>query len=451
MCNTTSCKRTWAFLFCFTVFGSILVGTAAGQAISADATQPESGRWYKGNLHTHSLWSDGNDFPEMICHWYKSQGYHFLALTDHNILSQGEKWIDAEMPLKRGAIEPLERYRNAMGADWVQTRTVDGKQQIRLKPLNEFRPLFDEAGKFLLIQGEEITDHFERLPIHVNATNLHDLISPQGGKSVRETMSKNLQAVQRQSERIGRPIFAHLNHPNFGYAITAEDMAHVQEEHFFEVYNGHPSVNHRGDARHADMEHMWDIANTIRLGELKQPPLSGIATDDAHNYFGNQGASVGRGWVMVRTNRLTPESIIHALERADFYASSGVVLKDVSFDESIGELRIEIDAQDGVQYETRFIGTRENYDRATKPVLDKDGNELAVTQSYSEDVGKLLSKTTDHVATYRLQGDELYVRAVVTSNQSPENPAFDGQFQQAWTQPVGWRKWLDKVDKAAEK
>ena len=22
--------------------------------------------WYKGNTHTHSLWSDGNDFPEMI-------------------------------------------------------------------------------------------------------------------------------------------------------------------------------------------------------------------------------------------------------------------------------------------------------------------------------------------------------------------------------------------------
>ena len=34
----------------------------------------EEGRWFKGNTHTHSLWSDGNDFPEMIVDWYKKEG-----------------------------------------------------------------------------------------------------------------------------------------------------------------------------------------------------------------------------------------------------------------------------------------------------------------------------------------------------------------------------------------
>ena len=43
--------------------------------------------------HTHSLWSDGNGFPEMVADWYKSNGYHFLALSDHNVLSQGERWM----------------------------------------------------------------------------------------------------------------------------------------------------------------------------------------------------------------------------------------------------------------------------------------------------------------------------------------------------------------------
>jgi ABC-type glycerol-3-phosphate transport system substrate-binding protein len=28
-------------------------------------------RWFKGNLHTHSLWSDGDDYPEMIADWFK--------------------------------------------------------------------------------------------------------------------------------------------------------------------------------------------------------------------------------------------------------------------------------------------------------------------------------------------------------------------------------------------
>ena len=35
--------------------------------------------YWKGNLHTHSLWSDGDDFPEMIVDWYKRHGYQFLA------------------------------------------------------------------------------------------------------------------------------------------------------------------------------------------------------------------------------------------------------------------------------------------------------------------------------------------------------------------------------------
>src|SRR5205814_702981 len=33
--------------------------------------QDSGPRWWKGNLHTHSFWSDGDDFPEMIADWYK--------------------------------------------------------------------------------------------------------------------------------------------------------------------------------------------------------------------------------------------------------------------------------------------------------------------------------------------------------------------------------------------
>ncbi len=29
-------------------------------------------QWFKGNLHTHSYWSDGDEFPEVIMDWYKS-------------------------------------------------------------------------------------------------------------------------------------------------------------------------------------------------------------------------------------------------------------------------------------------------------------------------------------------------------------------------------------------
>jgi histidinol phosphatase-like PHP family hydrolase len=56
---------------------------------------PQQGNltWYKGNLHTHSLWSDGDAFPETAVSWYKEHGYHFIALSDHNILADHEKWV----------------------------------------------------------------------------------------------------------------------------------------------------------------------------------------------------------------------------------------------------------------------------------------------------------------------------------------------------------------------
>lgn len=388
-------------------------------------------RWYKGNLHTHSLWSDGNDYPEMIADWYKNQGYHFLALSDHNLLSRGDKWMDVALANKRGDIGGLARYRERFGDGWVELRDQEGKQQVRLKPLDEFRGRFEESGKFLMIQAEEITDKFEKLPVHINAHNLREAIRPQGGASVRETIANNIAAVEAQSQSLGRPILAHLNHPNYNWGVTAEDLAYVTGERFFEVYNGHPGVNHLGDAKHVGLERMWDIANAIRLGVLQSPPLFGLGTDDSHNYFGDRGSSPGRGWVMVHCDQLSPDSLIEAMKRGEFYASSGVTLKSVQYSQSSKQLKIEIDPAPGVQYTTNFVAT-----------IPPESVKLPLAgDSFNRDadwIGKVVKSVSGHVAEYQLQGRELYVRAVVTANIQPVNPSLKGQRQQAWTQPVGW-------------
>jgi hypothetical protein len=421
--------------------GSFVLFVAISALLSVvSADEPAAAKWYKGNLHTHSLWSDGNDFPEMICDWYKSRGYHFLALSDHNILSAGEKWIDESKAQTRDAIGGLARYRERFGDKWVEMRVKDGKQEIRLKTLAEFRPLFEEQEKFLLIQAEEITDSFQSLPIHVNATNLRDLIKPQGGNSLRETIANNLIAVENQSKAVGQPMLAHLNHPNYGYAVTAEDMAAVLQERFFEIYNGHPGVNQLGDKQHAGMERMWDIANTLRIVEFKSAPLMGLATDDSHNYFGTRGASPGRGWVMVRSSKLAAEPLMQALHAGDFYASSGIELANVRFDALKGRLSLEIAPKEGATYVTEFIGTLAGADVASEPVRDDQGQEVRATRRYSDQIGKVLGKVAGIKAEYQLTGDELYVRAVVTSSVAPENPSLENQKAQAWTQPVGWQK-----------
>jgi hypothetical protein len=45
------------------------------------------GRFWRGNLHTHSTQSDGHLSPENVCHLYREMGYDFIALTDHFLKS----------------------------------------------------------------------------------------------------------------------------------------------------------------------------------------------------------------------------------------------------------------------------------------------------------------------------------------------------------------------------
>ncbi|MEZ6125380.1 MAG: hypothetical protein R3C49_19705 [Planctomycetaceae bacterium] len=59
-----------------------------------------------------------------------------------------------------------------------------------------------------------------------------------------------------------------------------------------------------------------------------------------------------------------------------------------------------------------------------------------MTQIYSGDVGKVLHTVQGSTAAYEFTGDEIYVRAVVTSSKLHPNPSETGDFQQAWIQPA---------------
>ena len=381
--------------------------------------------WWKGNLHTHSLWSDGDDFPEMAVDGYKKAGYDFVAISDHNVLAEGERFVAADPTV-------LADYRKRFGEDWVEVRE-DG--QARLKTFEEYRSLFEEPGKFLLIQSEEITDRFEDKPLHVNATNVKERIEPQGGGSVREVLQRNVDAVLAQRERTGQRMFPHVNHPNFGWAVKVEDLIALQGEKFFEVYNGHPLVHNEGDELRPSTERMWDILLAERLSQ-GEPVMYGIAVDDAHNYraLDSQHSNPFRGWVRVRARELSADALVQAMENGDFYGSSGVELEDVFWDHEGLSLRIR--AAEGVQYRTAFVGTRRGYDRSTEEVSAGEGEDAAVLRRYSDDIGEVLAEAEGPEPVYRFQGDELYVRAKVVSTRLKANPYREGEYESAWVQPV---------------
>ncbi len=415
----------------------VLLAIMSTSAFAEDINLRSTGetQWYRGNMHTHSLWSDGDDYPEMIAAWYKEQGYSFNVFTDHNVLLHGERWIDVEK--NKGGKIAFDKLTAKFDGDWVQTRTKDERLQVRLK---NFDQIFDRLAvpqKFLLIQGEEITDGYRNLPVHMCVTNTTELLPPLHGESIVEVMQQNINAAVSRRERTGEKSLVHLNHPNFHYAITAEQLMQVIGENFFEVYNGHPTVNDSGDDTHPSTSRMWDIINTWRLAKLDLPVMYGLATDDGHAYHKTKpgdGAQPGRGWVMVLAKTLTPDALVTALEARQFYSSSGVTLNSIAVTNE--SMTVTVAADVDTSYRIDFIGTRKDFDDTTSPAVDDEKKSSGLTRRYSKDVGIVLKSSTEDSATYEFTGDELYVRAVVTSSRQHPNPSEPGDFQQAWVQPV---------------
>lgn len=419
------------------ICGSALLLTRPSSLKSAPAEVLQSDdnlRWYRGNIHTHSLWSDGDDYLEMITLWYKEHDYNFLCFTDHNVLANKERWTDV---LKnKGKQQAYDKLKARFPEDWVDERTVDGRLEVRLKTFDEINRHFSEPEQFLLIQGEEITDRFKNLPIHMNATNVKELIPPLHGESVYETIQNNTNALIAQRERTGQPMLIHLNHPNFGYGVTAEDLMRVRGENFFEVYNGHPGVRNSGDDKHASTERIWDIILTRRLAEFGLPMMYGLATDDGHNYHNipSRASEPGRGWVMVLAPELAPGTLVEAMEQGRFYASSGVTLEKVVSSDKGLEVAVKPDSD--INYTIEFIGTTNDFDPANEAVLDNKGKELPATRIYSDDIGRVLKTVSGTSGSYEFTGNELYVRARITSSRQHPNPSEVGEFERAWAQPV---------------
>jgi predicted metal-dependent phosphoesterase TrpH len=416
-------------------------------AIPAVAAGPnEATRWYRGSTHAHSFWSDGDDFPEMVCDWYQSHGYDFFTLSDHNCLMAGEKWLPVEHGERAVPLAVVEKCRQRFGNDWLEFRGDGDRRQVKLKTYDDLLAKFNEPGKFLLIQNEEITtksknDH----QVHLNAINLSELIMPTSAETVLETLNANLVTVKEQARRLARPILAHVNHPTWPeYDISAEDLAAAAEADFFELCNAGPWGHHFGDENHPGDERMWDIANTLRIAKMKARPLYAIASDDAHRYhqFAETLPNPGRAWIMVRAAELSADALLGAMAHGDFYASTGVVLRGYTYDPKAKTVHIEVQSEPGVHYTVQFVGTPSGTDPTGEPVAaDPNTKVKQPGRRYSPEIGKVFARVEGASASYQLTGNELYVRAVVRSDKPMANPpAGNVRTEEAWCQPVGWEK-----------
>ncbi|MCP4835287.1 MAG: hypothetical protein GY895_11060 [Phycisphaera sp.] len=379
---------------------------------------PEStdARWLRGNTHTHTLWSDGDAPPETAVAWYVDHGYQFLVLSDHNLVQAGERWFDVT---EDGRLTPakVEGVKNRFGEDWPETRTVDGEKSMRLRTLPELKARFDRPETFVLIPGEEVTSSHRLAQIHINAINVDESLPALRGESVQSTIQENLDAIEAWGREKDRPVIGHVNHPNFRKSLAASNLARIEGPAFFEVYNGHRSVENERIGTRPSTEEMWDLALVDRLhGASNAAMVFGLASDDAHDHYQSDAVSIpGRGWIMVRSRSFEPDEIVDAIRSGDFYASSGVGLHDISADTE--SIIIDIDAHPEITYETEFIGATPNEDGSTP-------------------TSRVLARTGTDPAVYRFSGDELYVRARVISSRPHPRPYRSGDRETAWTQPV---------------
>lgn len=333
--------------------------------------------WFRGNTHAHTINSDGNAAPDSVVRWYREHGYQFIVLTDHDYLTDAA---------------PLQA-------------------------------MFGAEGQFVVIPGEEVTQMVAgsdplrpgagKRAAHVTAINISREVIPAGegsgvmgrtapsGTTLAQTFEDNL-ALIREAGGIGQ-----INHPNFLWSVGVEDMAQLPDGTLFEVWNGHPLINNLGgtnDAGHKALstEELWDAL----LSRGKR--LWGVASDDSHDYHDLANADSprpGRGWIVVRAERLAPDTIVESLRRGDFYASTGITLADYR----ASDREIEIDIYPGTRFGNRMIPTDSRY----------------LTRFIGKG-GRVLAEVPGTRPRYSLRGDEGYVRAVVV----------DANGNRAWTQPV---------------
>ena len=262
--------------------------------------------FYKGNIHTHTTKSDGDEDPIKVTEWYKAHGYDFLVLTDHNhrtILDYGNQTETPETPL--------------------------------------------------MIPGEEVTISIQNndvaVPIHINGIGIERVIEPIEVDGVVSTIQANIDSIKAAGG------IASINHPNYKWAYTISDLIQVNGATAIEVFNGIHDTNVYGSKTRPSAEQIWD--GILSSGKL----IYGVAADDSHHYhdFTPKMANPGRGWICVQADSLSETSIMESIKKGDFYASTGVYLDQLACSNNTINISIRTEDEDPLnlpEYITTITG-----------------------------------------------------------------------------------------------
>lgn len=432
--------------------------TESGKRTSAGAA-----RWWRGNLHTHTFWSDGLAFPEEAVAWYKGRGYHFLGLSDHNVFQDSrDRWL-AETGRERYFAEYLAAFPDA------ETRIRgDGVREARLSTFDELSARFNEPGRFLMVPDFEATrtvaySSGRSHQVHMNAVNVPrllpsiaspDFVRLRHDVRLSDFISRHEAETAELAKSLGRrPVFM-LNHPQWQwYDIPPEVMAETPAVRFFEVCNNGTEIAACPDLPQDgfDTDRFWDVANAFRA-RRGLPLLYGLGGDDTHVYRGEPHGGMlmpFNAWTLVRAKSLDATSLVDAMHAGDFVACEGLEPEDVAFDRAAGTLSVSVAAKPGAVRTIRFIVSKADFSETPERTIvirpEADANRNAHERTIRIYGGKIGFEAKTVVgapgepleASYTLAPDDLYVRARIeesgttlcTANLHPKGRLV------CWTQP----------------
>jgi hypothetical protein len=229
----------------------------------------------KGNIHTHSTESDGHSSPRDVYGWYRQHGYNFLAMTDHNTMTNPTR----------------------------------------------FRSL--ETKHFIIIPGEEVTMNASGTPVHINSLCTFKQIGPGYRNEKRLTEYSTIPAAMGWAIKsiLAAKGVALVNHPNFRWAFGVEALPAARGAVLLEIFSGQPGVHSQGEGYRPSEEAIWDQA------WVRGMHFAPVAVDDMHVLREDSGSGPGRGWVRVFANETTQAAICDGLAKGKLYASSGAELR----------------------------------------------------------------------------------------------------------------------------
>ena len=267
--------------------------------LAATCLAAPGGRWVKGNTHAHTRNSDGNETPRRVVRWYQDYGYQFLFITDHDMITE--------------------------------TAALDS----------------DKNDDFILIPGQEITRYFGKRPAHVNALNPK---RPVADAAIGATLVQTLQNGVDAARAAGA--LPQVNHPNWKWSFGFDEMKELRGVILFELLNVNRDSNNFSAGGKAGTEETLGRAALAPAGSFTAWPATIPMITWAT--FSRTRPIPARAGSWRASAELTPDAVCAALEKGDFYASTGVELADVQVTDK--EYRLAIAPLRDTVYTTRFIG-----------------------------------------------------------------------------------------------